>query len=104
VRRRLRFSARAIEQLEDALAYIAQDDPAAAGRLCDAIHKRLGLLKEYPLSGRMLPERGRPGTREVVVRPYRIVYRITEEEVYVVAVAHGRRDMRRVLDEDHEDG
>ncbi|MDE0103485.1 MAG: type II toxin-antitoxin system RelE/ParE family toxin [Bryobacterales bacterium] len=35
--------------------------------------------------------------REVFVKPYRIIYRVTAETVYVLLIADGRRDMQSLL-------
>ncbi len=101
--RRLRFSERALEQLELAVDRIAADDPAAALRMHDRILGRLDGLKDFPDTGRMVPERGDPGLQEVIVAPYRIAFRFGEAEIRVIAVAHGRQDMHVVIDEALED-
>ena len=35
--------------------------------------------------------------REVFFKPYRIIYRIMDDTVYVFLIAHGRRDMQSLL-------
>ena len=35
--------------------------------------------------------------REIFFKPYRIIYRVMENNVYVLAIADGRRDMRTLL-------
>lgn len=44
-----------------------------------------------PLSGRVVPEFKREDVREVLVRTYRILYRITAREVQVITVFEGHR-------------
>ncbi|WP_404980581.1 type II toxin-antitoxin system RelE/ParE family toxin [Carboxydichorda subterranea] len=43
----------------------------------------------------MVPELGEPSIRELVVRPYRLVYRVAEQRVEVLAIIHGSRGFRR---------
>jgi toxin ParE1/3/4 len=43
-----------------------------------------------------LAELGIESHREVIVSPYRILYRVVEDTVRVVAVLGGRRDMQRI--------
>ena len=35
--------------------------------------------------------------REIFFRPYRIIYRVTENNVYVLLIADGRCDMQTLL-------
>ena len=50
-------------------------------------------LRKFPESGRLVPEFQGGRYREVIVFPYRIVYRYAEEQnrVFVLAVIHGSR-------------
>ena len=66
--------------------YIAQDDPAAAIDLGDAIDRQVAELPQRPRLYRM----GRvKGTREMVVHPkYIVVYRIVSREIEILRVLH----------------
>lgn len=58
-------------------------------------------LSGYPDRGRFpreLLDIGIREYREVFFRPYRIIYRVIGETVYVLVVADGRRDMRSLLE------
>ena len=35
--------------------------------------------------------------REIFFKPYRIIYRVMEDNVYVLVIADGRRDMQTLL-------
>jgi plasmid stabilization system protein ParE len=48
-------------------------------------------LRDYPLSGRRLPEFPSLPHREVVVAPYRFVYLVDADTVWVIAVWHMAR-------------
>jgi len=48
-------------------------------------------LRQFPASGRVVPERGDPTIREVLVGSYRIVYRLVNETAQVLTVFHGAR-------------
>jgi len=79
----------ALQGLERARRYIAEDNPEAAKRVYEAILAGAGRL------GDMWPEMGRPGrvdgTREWVVSktPYLIAYAIAASQVKIIAVQHG---------------
>jgi addiction module RelE/StbE family toxin len=75
--------------------YIARQNPAAALRVDDAIREAVERLADQP-------HRGRPGqrvgTRELVIAEfpaYLVVYRLTETEVRILRVWHGRQNWRR---------
>ena len=80
----------AIVDLEEARAYIANDDPWAARRVASAIADAVDRLGEHPAVGR--PGRV-PGTRDLVVyrTPDMIPYRVREGVVEVLRVFHARR-------------
>lgn len=73
--------------------YIARDAPHVAqifaARSFDAVDR----LADFPLSGRAVPEVGRPEIREVIVYSYRIIYRYTGDDVIVLTVHHGARPL-----------
>lgn len=64
------------------------------------IDAKLGSLAHMAHRGRVVPElqrRGITSYRELVAAPYRIMYRVVRNEVWVVAVIDGRRDTDRLL-------
>ena len=93
--RKLRFARSALQQLERGLG--ALDDRDAAHRLAGTIERRLRGLKRTPRLGRVVPELGADDLREIIVRPFRIVYRVEPGEIQVLAVVHERRDLLRAL-------
>lgn len=58
------------------------------GRILGAAER----LSDFPESGRRVPEFERSDLREVLLRPYRIVYRLAgREEIHIITVHHGSR-------------
>jgi toxin ParE1/3/4 len=90
---RLRYTERAIADLEAIQAYIASDNPSAAVRVGTRIKSAVELLEN-------LPELGRPGrfagTRVLVVArtPY-VVYYAVERHLGEVVILHIRHSRRR---------
>ena len=78
------------EHLRHIHRFIAQDAPAAATRVIRRIRADVRLLAQHPQQGRIVPEYDDPAIREIIVAPYRVVYRYTAERdlVQVVAVYH----------------
>jgi plasmid stabilization system protein ParE len=50
-------------------------------------------LEKFPELGRIVPERNQPAIREIVVKNYRIIYRVRENEkiVEILRVWRGAR-------------
>lgn len=89
----LAFSPSARRDLRDIVRYISLDSPERAvrfGQLLVSSTKRLG---DYPELGRVVPEFGNPAIREIVVRSYRVIYRLDHEDcrVDVVRFWHAAR-------------
>lgn len=85
---RLRYTSRALAEIEHLQDYIAARNPAAAAAMADAIRARLADLVAHPKMGRP----GRiAGTRELVVTgtPYLVAYRVEAESIAILAVIHG---------------
>ena len=74
--------------------------PGKAGQVLEQIEKRFASLSENPPRGTYAKELltiGLREYREVFFKPYRIIYRVMAETVYVMVIADGRRDMQALL-------
>ena len=89
------WTAQALDDLEAVCLYIARDAPHIAqifaARSFDAVDR----LAEFPLSGRVVPEVGRPEIREIFVSSYRIIYRFTSDAVVILTIHHGARPLAK---------
>ena len=81
--------------LEAIHAYVAQDSPQYAKRMVDRLTRRSQQIADYPLSGRAVPEYDVEQIREVIEGPYRIIYYVKPDQIDVLAVLHGARDVLR---------
>jgi addiction module RelE/StbE family toxin len=88
------------DHLDAIYAYIAQDSPEYALRMVDRLTRRSQQIAEAPFSGRRVPEYDLDQIREVIERPYRIIYHITPDQIDVIAVLHGARDVLRAGEEE----
>jgi len=79
----------AIEHLLGIYEYIAQDSPFYAERMVDRLTKRSEQIGVFPHSGRTVPEYSAVDIREIIEAPYRIIYRIKQDQIDVLAVVHG---------------
>lgn len=80
-------------QLKQIEAYIALDSPVMARRTITRLARRCGQLGAMPHSGRKVPEFNREDLRELLERPYRIVYRVKSDQnqIDIVTLWHYRR-------------
>lgn len=79
----------ALEELQDAIAWYLERSRAAAVHFATEVERAIELVSESPQRS----QRGPQGTGRFILRrfPFAIIYRETESDVEVVAVAHGRR-------------
>jgi len=92
----LRWTEHAVAQLEAVADYISLSSPVYAEHLVDRIARRLEQACEFPESGRVVPEFARPEIRELIERPYRLVYRVHADVIEVLSVLHGRQELREL--------
>jgi plasmid stabilization system protein ParE len=80
--------------------YIAEEDARAAVKILNRIKAGTAKLDHGSERGRVVPEFLKHGIsryREIVIRPWRVIYRIEGEKVCVLAVIDGRRNVEDVL-------
>ena len=79
----------AIKHLTNIYEYIAQNSPTYAIRMVDRITQRSEQISTQPFSGRKVPEYEAEDIRELIEKPYRIIYRLKQDQIDVLAVIHG---------------
>lgn len=91
----------AVVDLEEIYSYISDHDtPQKAEYVLDQIEGKFVGLSKMPERGVYTKELiilGIRGYREIFFKPYRIIYRIDGNNVYVYLIVDGRRDMQTVL-------
>jgi toxin ParE1/3/4 len=87
--------------LEELYDYIAlHDTPQKADYVLGQIERVFSRLSEFPERGphpkelRML---GIREYREIYFKPYRIIYRVIDKNIYILLIADGRCDMQTLL-------
>lgn len=100
---RVVWTQEAIARLEDIEAHIALDSDSAAKEMIARLLARTRQLETVPASGREVPEYKREDIRELLERPYRIIYGIAPECAANLSVVHyhqvlpRKADMRELL-------
>ncbi len=87
--------------LEELYDYIAEHDaPAKADHVLAALEKLLTALSSLPERNAITKELLSVGIRdyrETYFKPYRVIYRVVNRNVYVYLIVDGRRDMQALL-------
>jgi len=78
-----------IDHLLGIYEYIARNSQIYAKRTVDRIIRRSEQIAEFPMSGRKVPEYEAENIREIIEKPYRIIYRIKSDQIDILAVVHG---------------
>lgn len=76
---KLIWSPAARDDLHDIVVFIARDNSNRAMSFGYKLISETDRLQEYPESGRIVPEYRSDNTREILFRPYRIVYRVDHQ-------------------------
>lgn len=93
----------ALRDLDEILEYIATDVDRGVDQALstyEQLRSKVSTLKRYPRRCRRVPELDRLGLREfreLIVNPFRIVFRLTEGEVRLIGVLDSRRDLETLL-------
>jgi toxin ParE1/3/4 len=95
----IKWAESAIQALEEAAEYIAKDSVVYAAALLAGAEKAAESLTRFPRRGRTVPEYGDPDIREIFVGSYRLIFRISETQVRIVAFVHGARDLEKLIQE-----
>jgi toxin ParE1/3/4 len=92
-----RISRRADTDIERIGDRISEDNPDAADRLDEQIHRAIQLLAEFPGMGHTRADVKDKRYLFWAVARYVIAYRVEQKELVVVRVLHGARDFRRLF-------
>lgn len=90
---KVRWTENALEHLVKIYEYIAVNSKTYASRMVDRITRRSAQIADFPYSGREVPEYEAENIRELIEHPYRIIYRIKSDQIDVLAVIHGARQL-----------
>lgn len=72
--------------------FIAEDSRHYAKKVAQEIREKMDVLNRLPQIGKMVPEVGKPEIQELHIYSYRIMYELKNDQCYVLAVIHKRRD------------
>ena len=95
----VKLSPSAQSDIEDIVHYISIDDPEEALRFARFLIQHARSLGQFPERGRVVPEFDDDSIRELIVRRFRVVYRLNHDDrlVEVIRFWHSARDIFRLL-------
>jgi addiction module RelE/StbE family toxin len=91
---KLLWTREALINIADIDAFISDDNPEKAIEFIDYLIKQCDRLIQNPYSGRIVPEISNNDIRELIVKKYRIVYRIQNREIHILTVFESHKMLK----------
>jgi plasmid stabilization system protein ParE len=87
------WSEQARDDLQSIVRFISQDKPAVAASFGYQLMSKVDVLAQFPQIGRIVPEENDETIREIIFRPYRIIYKVLAEKqiIGIARIWHGAR-------------
>jgi len=96
----VKWTSNAKEDLLNIVAYIKKDSPSIAREIYQKIKNRANSSNFFPLKGRVVPELQKEGItmyRELISSPWRIIYKVDSNTVYIMAIFDSRQNLEEIL-------
>ncbi len=91
------------QDLKEIFIYVAvNDNISSANKLLDSLENTCYKLEKFPERGHIPEELRLTGIKrylEILYKPYRIIYEIDNDQIYVHSVLDGRRNIQEILNE-----
>jgi len=82
------------------IEYISLDNKSIAEEIFEKIKKQIMKLESFPERGRIVPELdfyNINNYRELIITPWRIIYRVEEQKVYILSMIDSRRNFEDII-------
>lgn len=91
---KLIWTDQAIDDLNDIGNYIGESSEKYAKLTVKRLFERTQILREFPLSGRIVPEKNDESIRELIDGNYRIIYEThSADQVNILTIYHSARNL-----------
>ncbi|MEE9151012.1 MAG: type II toxin-antitoxin system RelE/ParE family toxin [Thermoplasmata archaeon] len=101
--RKLIWTEPALSDLQAIFDYISKDSEYYAsifiGEIIESAEKSTG----FPEIGRIVPEYQQEDIREILVHSYRVIYQLEQNQILILTVIHGRRDLTKLMELDEKE-
>ena len=94
------WSLQARDDLREIVTFIAAGNPTVAEAFGFRLISKVDVLANFPQIGRVVPEENDENIREIILRPYRIIYQVlpAQQVVAIARIWHGARGEPEVPD------
>jgi toxin ParE1/3/4 len=79
----------ALDDVAGIADYIAKDSAFYSAAIVQEIKEAAASLADFAERGQIVPEFGDESMRELLVRSYRLIYKIEERKVFILTIIHG---------------
>ena len=96
----VKWTSSAKEDLLNIVDYIKKDSLSATRKVYEQIKEKAQSSNFFPLRGRIVPELLKEGItiyRELIAQPWRIMYKIENDTVYIMAIFDSRQNIEELL-------
>ena len=97
---KVQWTSNAKDDLLNIVGYIKQDNVENARKAYEQIREKAHSCNFFPLRGRIVPELQKEGItiyRELITQPWRVMYKIENDTVYIMAVFDSRQNVEELL-------
>jgi plasmid stabilization system protein ParE len=97
---KVQWTSNAKEDLLNIIAYIKEDSPTIAKDVYQKIKSKANSSNFLPLRGRVVPELQKEGItmyRELISSPWRIMYKVDNDTIYIMAIFDSRQNVEDLL-------
>lgn len=91
------WSPSALKDIESIAEYISRDSADQASLFVLRLIKAIDYVKDFPFSGRIIPEISNRLSREIIYGSYRVMYKIVRKDIWITGVIHGARNWKQKL-------
>jgi len=97
--RKLIWTQPALADLDAIHGFIAKDSEYYAMSFLEELIQQPEKLMDFPNIGRIVPEHNQADIRELIFQNYRIIYRLDDLNITILAIIHGKRNL---IDDEEE--
>lgn len=92
----IEWTKEADSDINEILFYLSKSSLQYASSLLENIDESINHLKKFPLVGRRVPESDNENDREILLTPYRLLYRYfaSEHKIFIMMIIHGSRHLK----------
>ena len=89
------WTSSSLRDLQQIHEYISEDSMFYADRFVTKLYERVNILEDFPLTGRMVPEKEDESIRELIEGNYRIFYKVEKRNnISILRVHHSARNIQ----------